>query len=99
MSGHLEVTSGHDAPSAAAPAPVTLEQAAAILGVSVTMVKRRIRAGVLRAAAARSPHGTVWLVSLPPAATTPAADAMVPLIQTTIRTVLGPLVAELAASR
>jgi hypothetical protein len=118
MSDHTEATSGQGAPTAAATTPVTVEQAAAILGVSITTVKRRIRAGSLRAEEARRPQGTVWLVYLPSEATgaatsgqgaasvvataptsTPAADAMVSLIQTTIGTVLGPLVAELAASR
>jgi len=99
----------------AATAPITVEQAAAILGVSVTTVKRRIRAGTLRAEEAQRPQGTVWLVYLDPAAkerspaasvaatapTTPTAqaEAMVALIQTTIATVLGPLVAEQTALR
>ena len=118
MSDHSAASSDQDAPTAAATAPVTVEQAAAILGVSVTTVKRRIRAGALRAEEARRPQGTVWLVYLPLAAdpaatsgraptgtaataptTTPAADAMVGLIQTTIATVLGPLVGQLDALR
>jgi hypothetical protein len=65
ISEHPAATSGQDAPTAAATAPVTVEQAAAILGVSVTTVKRRIRAGFLRAEAASRPQGTVWLVYLP----------------------------------
>ena len=91
------------------------------MGLSITTVKRRIRAGTLRAESVRRPQGTVWLVYLSPevasdqetpvsgqsaatvaattAATTPAADAMVSLIQATIGTILGPLVAELGASR
>jgi hypothetical protein len=119
MSDRPAATSGQDAPNAAATAPITVEQVAAILGVSITTVKRRIRAGTLRAEQAQRPQGTVWLVYLDPAATPAAeerppaagvvataaatpngqADAMVSLIQTTIGTVLGPLVGELAASR
>jgi excisionase family DNA binding protein len=118
MSDQSAARSGQDAPNAAATTPITVEQAAAVLGVSVTTVKRRIRAGTLQAEQARRPQGTVWLVYLPAAATlaaeerppaasvaatapttSPAADAMVSLIQTTISTVLGPLVAELAATR
>jgi excisionase family DNA binding protein len=99
--------------------PVTIEQAAAILGVSASTIRRRIRAGTLQVTETRRPQGVVWLVHLPPGVrpatatdtvdtppvdtaptTQPApADAMVSLIQTTIGTVLGPLVSELAASR
>ena len=111
-------SSDHDAPTVADTAPVTVEQAAAILGVSITTIRRRIRAGSLRAEEARRPQGPVWLVYLPPGATpatasehevstvvgtaattTPAADAMVSLIQTTIGTILGPLVGQLDAQR
>ena len=66
MSDQSGATSDHDAPTAAATAPVTVEQAAAILGVSVTTVRRRIRSGALRAEEARRPQGPVWLVYLPP---------------------------------
>lgn len=112
-------TSGQDAPNAVATAPITVEQAAAVLGVSVTTVKRRIRAGSLRGEQAQRPQGMVWLVYLDPAATpsaeerppaasvaatapttlTAQADAMVSLIQTTIATVLGPLVGQIDAQR
>lgn len=118
MTDQVAATSGHDAPNAAATAPITVEQAAAVLGVSVTTVKRRIRTGALRGEQAQRPQGTVWLVYLDPAATpaveerppaasvaataaatTPAAEAMVSLIQTTIATVLGPLVGQIDAQR
>jgi excisionase family DNA binding protein len=74
MSDHTAPTSGHEAPSTAATSPISVEQAAAVLGVSVTTVKRRIRDGSLRAEEADRPQGTVWLVYLDPAVT-PASDA------------------------
>lgn len=116
----------HAATTATAPVtttPVTIEQAAALMGVSASTIRRRIRAGALQVEETRRPQGTVWLVHLPPgvspaaeaatvdtapvdttATAQPApalaqAEAMTSLIQTTIATVLGPLVAELAASR
>ena len=49
-----------------ATAPVTVEQAAAILGVSPSTVHRRIRNGALRAEQVARPQGIVWLVHLPP---------------------------------
>ena len=58
----------------AATAPITVEQAAAILGVSVTTVKRRIRAGTIRAERASRAQGAVWLVYLPAAATRAAKE-------------------------
>lgn len=99
-------------------APVTIEQAAALLGVSSSTVRRRIRSGALQVTETRRPQGVVWLVHLPPGVrpadptdtvdtapvtTTPseppAAEAMVSLIQTTIGTILGPLVGQLDAQR
>src|SRR2546430_2304525 len=74
MSDHSAATSGHEAPNAVAAAPITVEQAATILGVSVTTVKRRIRSGALRAEQANRPQGSVWLVYLPPEAI-PAATS------------------------
>lgn len=47
-------------------APVTIEQAAAILGVSASTIRRRIRAGSLQVEETRRPQGVVWLVHLPP---------------------------------
>jgi hypothetical protein len=105
-----------------ATAPVTVEQAAAILGVSPSTVHRRIRSDALKSEQAERPQGKVWLIHLPPGttvasadlpqptgaeataptggiSTTPAAEAMVSLIQTTIGTVLAPLVAELGSCR
>lgn len=99
--------------------PVTIEQAAALLGVSASTIRRRIRAGTLQVTETRRPQGTVWLVHLPPGVrpasatdtvdtapvdTAPTAqpapaESMALVIQTTIATVLGPLVAELGASR
>src|SRR4051812_26568935 len=119
MSVQTPASSSHEPPDVAAPTPITVEQAAARLGVSANTVKRRIRAGILRGEQARRPQGTVWLVYLDPAsmgaseerpaaatvaaptAATPSAqaEAMVSLIQTTIATILGPLVAEQAALR
>jgi hypothetical protein len=99
----------HDAGTAAATAPVTVEQAAAALGVSASTVRRRIRDGSLRAEEARRPQGVVWLVHLPagtatdatqppPAAgavaTTPAAAAGEAMVTYT-KTLLEPLVAAL----
>src|SRR5215217_3954175 len=52
--------------------PVTIEQAAAILGVSASTIRRRIKAGNLRVEEARRPQGVVWLVHLPPG-TAPAS--------------------------
>jgi hypothetical protein len=54
--------------------PVTIEQAAAILGVSASTIRRRIRAGALHVTETHRPQGTVWLVHLPPGVT-PAAEA------------------------
>jgi hypothetical protein len=118
MSDQSGAASDQDAATVAGAAPVTVERAAALLGVSITTVRRRIRAGLLRAEEARRPQGPVWLVYLPPDAaaatasdheattvagaaptTTPAADAMMSLIQATIGTVLGPLMVEQAALR
>jgi hypothetical protein len=102
-----------------ATAPVTVEQAAAALGVSASTVHRRIRSGALKAEQAERPQGKVWMVHLPPGTTVasgelpppsepeaaasttmaPAAEAMVSLIQTTIGTILGPLVGQLDAQR
>lgn len=102
-----------------ATAPVTVEQAAAALGVSPSTVHRRIRSGVLQAERVKRPQGGVWLVHLPPGTTVaagepspptgteataptamaPAADALASLIQATLTPIIGPLVAELTASR
>ena len=94
-----------------ATAPVTVEQAAAILGVSASTIRRRIRAGTLRAEPARRPQGVVWLVHMPadvaagtaqppPAAgvvatAATASDAMIAYT----RTLLEPLVAALERSQ
>ena len=64
-----DATSHHGAGAAVATAPVTVEQAAAILGVSASTIRRRIRDGSLRAQPAHRPQGIVWLVHLPAAAT------------------------------
>jgi excisionase family DNA binding protein len=133
MSDQPAAGSDQWSPTVAATTAVTVEQAAAILGVSVSTVKRRIRAGLLRAERVSRPQGTVWLVERPAAVTgaadqrsaaasvaattavtgvddearreprlvapQPQAEAMATLMQTTIATVLGPLVAELAVCR
>jgi excisionase family DNA binding protein len=46
--------------------PVTIEQAAALLNVSASTIRRRIRAGSLQVTETRRPQGVVWLVHLPP---------------------------------
>jgi hypothetical protein len=74
MSDQPDATSDQDAATTVATASVTVEQAAAILGVSVTTVRRRIRAGSLRAEEARRPQGPVWLVYLPADATPATAE-------------------------
>ena len=80
-SDHAATGSDHGADATVATAPVTVEQAAAILGVSVSTVRRRIRDGSIRAEEARRPQGPVWLVYLPADATSattsdrPAATA------------------------
>jgi excisionase family DNA binding protein len=58
-------------------APVTIEQAAALLGVSASTIRRRIRAGSLQVEETRRPQGVVWLVHLPPGtATASTADTV-----------------------
>jgi excisionase family DNA binding protein len=61
---HPAATSDHDAPTTLATPPVTVAQAAAILGVSVTTVRRRIRDRSIRAEATLRPQGQVWWVYL-----------------------------------
>jgi hypothetical protein len=110
-SDQSDAASDHDAATAAATAPVTVEQAAAILGVSVTTVRRRIRAGFIRAEEARRPQGPIWLVYLPADATSatteaPSATSSVATAPTTAeamatytRSILEPLVAALERSQ
>jgi hypothetical protein len=57
--------------------PVTIEQAAAILGVSASTIRRRIRAGILQVEEARRPQGVVWLVHLPPGTASAATAATI----------------------
>ena len=97
----------HEPATTVGTAAVTVEQAAAILGVSVTTVRRRIRDGSIRAEEARRPQGPVWLVYLPSGATPPTVSdqpsATVPATAPTnaentvayTRTLLEPLVAAL----
>ena len=97
-----------------ATAPVTVEQAAAILGVSASTVRRRIRDGALRAEEISRPQGVVWLVHLPPATApvtsgvseAPSAASTVATAPTTAesmiaytRSLLEPLVAALERSQ
>jgi hypothetical protein len=96
----------------------SLQDAAAILGVSVNTLRKRIRDGRVRGEHVQRPQGHVWRVYLDPPASsedppsqeaprrlqdppTPAtqAEAITAMIQTTIATVLGPLVAEQSALR
>ncbi len=95
-----------------ATAPVTVEQAAAILGISASTVRRRIRAGSLRAEEARRPQGPVWLVYVPedvfpgasqaspatgPVATAPTAPT--DAMVTWAASLLVPIAAELGEAR
>ena len=97
-----------------ATAPVTVEQAAAILGISASTVRRRIRDGALRAEEISRPQGVVWLVDLPPGTApvtsgvseAPAAASTVATAPTTAesmiaytRSLLEPLVAALERSQ
>jgi len=61
-----------------ATAPVTVQQAAAALGVSASTLHRRIRSGALRAGQASRPQGTVWLVYLPPDLTVATGESPSP---------------------
>jgi hypothetical protein len=114
-----DATSGsQDAPTAG----YSLQEAAALLGIGVNTLRRRIAAGQVQAEQVQRPQGYVWRVylegrhpptqpaddppiqeatgSLPHPRGVPAqAEAMVSLIQTTIATVLGPLVGQLDAQR
>lgn len=91
---------------------VTIEQAAVILGLSPSTVRRRIRAGVLRVEEVSRPQGIMRLVYLPDgvdpavtqvsgltgvAATTPATDPGAAMIAYT-QTLLVPLVTALERS-
>jgi excisionase family DNA binding protein len=101
---------------------VSVAEAARILRVSDSTVRRLLKAGQLEARRVQRPQGHVWLVKVPAPATDPSedpprqigaadadqpppstslppAEAMVSLIQTTIATVLGPLVGQLDAQR
>ena len=89
--------------------------AARLLGVSPTTVRRMVRAGTLQAERVERPQGHTFVVLVPtssqPAASSsqrvatearteqPQAEAMVSLIRATIGAVLGPIVAEQAALR
>jgi excisionase family DNA binding protein len=89
--------------------------AARLLGVSPTTVRRMVRAGTLEAERVERPQGYTLVVLVPTsshaAATSshqvatearteqPPAEAMVSLIRATIGAVLGPIVAEQAALR
>jgi excisionase family DNA binding protein len=109
----VDATTHQDAGAAAATAPVTVEQAATILGVSATTVRRRIHAGTLRAEEVSRPQGVVWLVHLPadatpgttkppPAASTVATTATAAAGDQMIaytRTLLEPLVGALERSQ
>jgi hypothetical protein len=112
-----DATGGSQHPPAAG---YSLQEAAALLGIGVNTLRRRIAAGQIQAAQVQRPQGYVWRVYLdgqhpptdppddppiqkatgslphPPSSIT-QAEAMVSLIQTTIGTVLGPLMAEQAA--
>ena len=53
--------------------PVTIEQAAAILNVSASTIRRRIKVGMLRVEETHRPRGVIWLVHLP-SGTGPASE-------------------------
>jgi excisionase family DNA binding protein len=94
---------------------VSVLDAARLLGVSPTTVRRMVRTGSLQAERVLRPQGHTFVVLVPTdsqtAATSsqqvsaeartevPQAEAMVSLIQTTIATVLGPLVGQIDAQR
>ena len=90
-------------------------EAARLLGVSPTTVRRMVRAGTLRAERVLRPQGHTFVVLVPtdsqPAATSshqvsaeartevPPAEQFAALAASILTPVLGPLIAELAASR
>ena len=100
----------------------SLQEAAALLGIGVNTLRRRIAAGQVQAERAQRPQGYVWRVYLegrhPPSQPTnhptdqevprslpqpptplARADALASLIQATLTPIIGPLVAEVTASR
>jgi len=96
----------------------SLREAAALLGIGVNTLRRKIAASQIRAEQVHRPQGYVWRVyldgryppdeapnpeptgSLPHPPIPPApAEAIAAMIQATLTPVIGPLVAELAASR
>jgi excisionase family DNA binding protein len=76
---------------------VSVAEAAELLGVSVVTIRHMIESGRLEAERVHRPQGSASLVTLPRDGT--PADAMTGLIQASIGVILGPLVAELGASR
>ncbi len=94
---------------------VSVLDAARIMGVSPTTVRRMIKAGSLQVERAIRPQGHTFLVLLPPdiqpdatarqqvsaeaRTEVPPSDAMAALIQATLAPIVAPLVAEQAALR
>lgn len=82
---------------------LSIPQAADALGISETSVRRRIKAGELRAQRRATPQGHVWLVEapFPPAEEVPAGDFRDLYIEhlegevATLRRVVDALLAEL----
>ena len=91
--------------------PVTLPEAARILGVSESTVRRLVKAGKLEAERVLRPQGYVWMVAVPaPSADPPGTRRQVgtaegnhppgsDALTAWTRSVLEPLVAELSLSR
>src|SRR3954471_13090716 len=95
--------------------PSTLPEAARILGVSESTVRRLVKAGKLEAERVLRPQGYVWMVKVPAPSTEPAADpprwipasgdapstepAPPTALATWMTSVLEPLVVELGTSR
>ena len=90
---------------------VTVVDAARILGVSDSTVRRLVKTGRLEAERAQRPQGHVWLVKVPApvtepsgtrhhlAAAAPAEPSTPPALAAWMTSVLEPLVTELAAGR
>src|SRR5688572_11968887 len=95
--------------------PSTLSEAARILGVSESTVRRLVKAGKLEAERVLRPQGHVWMVMVPAPSMDPPEDpprwigaspanppeqpAASPALAAWMRSVLEPLAAELGTSR
>jgi len=94
-----DVTGG---PESTPTAGHSLREAAGLLGVSVTTLRRRIVAGRVHAARVARPGGSAWRVYLdgrPPPPPPVEAETLASSTRATVAPIVAPLVAELAASR